>query len=204
MAQYRLTVGGVFPSGRRWSFRQHYSSAASVATILSDWAAAWTTAWNTATTGLATLYPTGTVLTQFTAATLVGIPYRETTKAISDVSLPGTASGDSLPETSAILVSRRTAEVGGRNRGRTYLPAPSEVVQADSLMDATNAGHVSTSVDGVRTAMVSAGHTPVIYNVKTSTADPVVQTNKTITAEETDRNLRTQRRRVRKAAAIYV
>jgi hypothetical protein len=52
--------------------------------------------------------------------------------------------------------------------------------------------------------MVGAGHTPVIYNVGTSTADPVAQTNKTITAEETDRVLRTQRRRVRKAAAIYV
>jgi len=204
MTQYRLTVSGIFPSGRKWSFRQHYSSAASEASILADWASAWTTAWTTATTGLATLYPTGTVLTQYSASTLVGSPYRETTKSISDVTHAGTASGDSLPETSAILISRRTAQVGGRNRGRTYLPAPSEVVQADSVMDATNAGHVSTSIDGVRTAMTGAGHTPVIYNVKTSGADPVVQTNKTITAEETDRVLRTQRRRVRKASAIYV
>lgn len=204
MTQYRLTVSGVFPSGRPWSFRQHYSSAASEATILSDWSAAWVAAWTTATTGLATLYPTGTVMTQFTAATLVGTPYRETTKSISDVTHAGTASGDSLPETSAILVSRRTAQVGARNRGRTYLPAPSEITQADSVMDATNAGHVSTSIDGVRTAMTGAGHTPVIYNTKTSTADPVVQTNKTITAEETDRVLRSQRRRVRKGVAIYV
>lgn len=204
MTQYRLTVHGVFPSGRAWSFRQHYSSAASIATILSDWTTAWETAWTTATTGLATLYPTGTVFTGTTAATLVGTPYRETTKSVSAVSHAGTASGDSLPETSAILVSRRTAMVGARNRGRTYLPAPSEVVQADSVMDATSTGHVSTSIDGVRTAMVGAGHTPVIYNTVESTADPVVQTNKTITAEETDRVLRTQRRRVRKAAAIYV
>lgn len=204
MTQYRLTMSGVYATGRTWSIRQHYVSPATLATILSDWSNAWTTAWTTATTGLATVYPTGTVLTEFTAATLVGTPYRETTKDNNPVSHVGTASGDGLPEQAAVLVSRRTAEVGGRNRGRSYLPAPSEVVSVDGVIDSTNAGHISTSINGVRIAMVTAGHTPVIYNTKVSPADPTLQTNKTIVLEEIDRVLRSQRRRVRKETAIYV
>lgn len=204
MTQYRLTVSGVYGNGRTWSFRQHYSSAASLATILADWSAAWTTAWTTATTGLATVYATSTVLTEFTAATLTGTPYREGLKSANPVTHAGTASGDSMAPADSILVSRRTAQVGGRNRGRTYLPAPAEAVQNDGLLTVTDAGHVSTSINGVRTAMVGAGHTPVIYNTKVSTADPVVQTNKTVTLEEVDRILRTQRRRQEKLAAVYV
>ena len=46
MTQYRLTVEGVYPNGRTWSFRQHYASAASLSTIIADWSNAWTTAWN--------------------------------------------------------------------------------------------------------------------------------------------------------------
>jgi hypothetical protein len=204
MTQYRLTVAGVYANGRTWSFRQHYSSAASLATILADWSGAWTTAWTTATTGLATVYATGTVLTSYSAAVLTGIPYREGLKTVSAVSHAGTASGDNLPPANAILVSRRSAQVGARNRGRTYLPAPAEAVQADGTMDVTNAGHVSTTIGVVRTTMTGAGHTPVIYNVKVSAADPVVQTNKTITIEEVDRVLRTQRRREEKLRAVYI
>ncbi len=204
MTQYRLTMEGVFPNGRTWSLRQHYSSAASLSTILADWSTAWTTAWTTATTGLATVYSTGTVLTNFTAAVLSGTPYREGLKALNPVTHAGTVSGDSMSPVNAILISRRTAQVGGRNRGRSYLPAPAESTQVDGEMDVTNAGHVSTSINGVRVAMVGAGHTPVIYNVKTSAADPVLQTNKTINLEEVDRILRSQRRRQEKTRAVYV
>jgi hypothetical protein len=207
MTQYRLTVSGTYGNGRKWSFRQHYVSAASLATILADWKADWEAAWTTATTGLGTVAATTTSFTGLSAAELVstgGSPYREQTKLFSTVSHAGTGSGDSLPSNSAILVSRRTAAVGGRNRGRTYLFAPCEAAQADGVLDATTAGHVTTSITGVRTAMVASGHTPVIYNTKTSVHDPFIQNNKTITSEETDRVLRNQRRRSAEQVAIYV
>jgi|SRR5215467_4156652 len=204
MTQYRLTVSGTYGNGRTWSWRQHYTSAASEGSILADWKSAWETAWTTATTGLATLAATDTTFTEVTAATLTGVPYREASKSPATVSHAGTGTGDSLPAQSAILVTRRTAGVGGRNRGRTYLFAPCEGVQADGVLTSTVAGHVSTSINGVRTAMTGAGHTPVIYNSKTSTADPVLQVNKTITAEFTDEVLRSQRRRARKQRAVYV
>jgi hypothetical protein len=46
----------------------------------------------------------------------------------------------------------------------------------------------------------------VVYNAKVSkvpTVDPVVQTLKTVASELVDQRLRTQRRRVRKAKAVY-
>lgn len=204
MTQYRLTVGGTYGNGRKWSFRQHYVSAASLATILADWETAWETAWTTATTGLATVAATTTSFTSVSAAELTGAPYREGLKTVTNVSHAGTGTGDSLSSHDAILVSRRTALVGGRNRGRTYLFAPCEAAQVDGVLTATDAGHVSTSIAGVRTAMVGAGHTPVIYNVKTSVHDPFIQNNKTITSEEIDRVLRSQRRRTEKQVAVYV
>lgn len=204
MTQYRLTVSGTYGNGRKWSFRQHYVSAASLATILADWKTQWEAAWTTATTGLATVAATTTTFTGLSAAELSGAPYREGLKSFNTVSHAGTGTGDSLPSNSAMLVSRRTAQVGGRNRGRTYLFAPCEAAQVDGVLTSTDAGHVSTSIGGVRTGMVSAGHTPVIYNVKTSVHDPFIQNNKTITAEEVDRVLRNQRRRSEKQVAIYV
>jgi hypothetical protein len=204
MTQFRLTVNGTYANGRKWSFRQHYTSAASLSSILADWKTQWEAAWTTATTGLATVAASTTTFTGLSAAELTGVPYREGLKSFDTVSHVGTGTGDSLSSHDAILVSRRTAAVGGRNRGRTYLFAPCEAAQVDGVLTTTDAGHVSTSINGVRTAMVSAGHTPVIYNVKTSIADPIIQVNKTITAEEVDRVLRSQRRRTEKQTAIYV
>jgi len=204
MTQYRLTVSGTFGNGRKWSLRQHYVSAASLATILADWKTQWEAAWTTATTGLATLMASTTTFTGVSAAELTGNPYREGLKTANAVSHVGTGTGDSLSSHDAILVSRRGAAVGARNRGRSYLPAPCEAAQVDGVLTTTDSGHASTSINAVRTAMVAAGHTPVIYNTKTSVADPFIQNNKTITSEEVDRVLRSQRRRTEKQVAIYV
>jgi len=204
MTQYRLTVEGTYASGRKWSFRQHYASGATLAAIEATWVGAWVAAWTTIANPLQAIYPTTVVFTETTAASLTGAPYRETSKVIDTFSHPGTSVADGLPEQVAILVSRRTDFIGGRNRGRSSLPAPAEDTALAGELTALVAGHITTAVNGVRTAMTTAGHTPVIYNVKASLIDPVPQTNKTITSEKTDRVLRTQDRRIRKGTAVYV
>jgi hypothetical protein len=52
--------------------------------------------------------------------------------------------------------------------------------------------------------MAAAGHVQVIFNDKPTVLDPVTATTKPVTLCETDRVIRTQRRRVRKEAAQYV
>lgn len=204
MTQYRLTVQGTFVSGRTWSFRQHYSSGSTTTIITGDWQTAWTAAWTTIANPLQVIYPTTTVVTEFSGAALNGVPYREGEKVVNSVTIPGTSVNDGLPDTDAILISRRTALVGGRNRGRTYLPAPDESLAVGSELTALVAGHITTAINGVRAYMNAAGHTPVIYNTKASLIDPIIQSNKTIVSEKTDRIIRNQRRRDRKLAAVYV
>ena len=52
------------------------------------------------------------------------------------VSLGGGSSGDSLPPQVAALVAKNTGLFGRRNRGRNYLPPPSEAEQAGGLLSA--------------------------------------------------------------------
>jgi hypothetical protein len=52
--------------------------------------------------------------------------------------------------------------------------------------------------------MAAAGHVQVIMNERPTVHDPVTATTKPVTSCETDRVMRSQRRRVRKSPAQYV
>lgn len=204
MPVYRAVASGVFASGETWSFRQHFDSSASISTISGDWSSQINSAWTNGSHGLETLYPTGTELTQTSVAELSGVPYREGLKQVAVATLPGTSADDTLPEQVCILVSLRAASVGRLNRGRIHLPAPVETVATGGELDSTPSTRVSTAINALYDGMRLAGHTPVIYNVKASVHDPVVQTLKTIVTEEVDRVLRSQRQRTKKRRAVYV
>jgi len=204
MTIYRATASGVFASGETWSFRQHFNSVAAIGTISGDWAAAIVSMWTDGTHGIQTLYPTGTLLTATSVAALSGVPFREGAKQVAPTSHAGTAVTDSLPEQVCILVSLRAANVGGRNRGRIHLPAPTEDVATGGEMDSTPSARVSTAINALYASMRLSGHDPVVYNTAVSVADPVIQTTKSIVTEEVDRVLRTMRRRTRKRRAVYV
>lgn len=207
MTTFRCTASGVFPSGLRWSFRQHFSSTATTATVASDWSAALTGWWSDGTNGMGLSYPTGTLLDLSTCAMLVGVPFRETEKVETTHTLAGTLSTDSLPESNCIVASLRATEVGARNRGRVHFPAPAEDQATGGVLTTAASTRVSTATDNLYASMRSAGHTPVVYNVKVSkvpTVDPVVQTLKVIASQQIDKNLRTQRRRTRSRKALYV
>lgn len=207
MTIYRCTASGAFASGLTWSFRQHFDSAASIATINADWSNALIAWWTDATNGMQGMYPVATTFDLSTTAALAGVPFREGAKLSQTHALIGAATGDSMPEQNCIVVSLRGAEVGRKNRGRIHYPAPSEDKAVGGLLTPTDSTHVSTATTVLYAAMRTAGHTPVIYNAKVSkvpTVDPVVQTTKVVVSEEVDRVIRTQRRRSRKRRAEYV
>lgn len=207
MTVYRCTASGAFASGLTWSFRQHFSSTSAIATIAADWTAALNTWWTDATNGMQGIYPTGTTFDLSTVAALSGVPFREGAKLEQTHALAGALSSDSLPEQDCIVVSLRAAEVGRKNRGRIHYPAPAEDQVTGGVLNGTPSTHVSTATNVLYAAMRAAGHTPVVYNVKASPhgdVDPVPQTLKVIATEEIDRNIRTQRRRVRKRRPLYV
>lgn len=209
MSTYRCVAYGRYASGRTWTFRQYFTSSALLATVQTDWNAQLSDAWTNATHGLETLYPTTTVLDlsrTYQIALTLGPPVK-LVSSYSDqntLSLPGTSANDGLPDQDSVVVSLRTAGVGVNNRGRTFLPALDETIVTGDLIGSVQATRVTTAMTALRTGMAAAGHVHVILNDKATVHDPVVATTKPVTLCETDRVMRTQRRRARKNAAVYV
>jgi len=209
VALYRCVASGVYASGRAWSFRQHFSSSAVLATVQSDWAAQSVAAWTDGTHGLQTLYPTTTVFNRartYQLAFTLGPPVKlvATAAAESAFTHAGTSANDGLPDQDAVVVSLRTAGVGVNNRGRTFLPALDETIVVGDLIGSTQATRVTTAMTALRAGMAAAGHVQVILNDVATKLDPAPGTTKPVTSCETDRVMRTQRRRIRKSAAVYV
>ena len=209
MALYRCVAYGTFTSGRRWSFRQNFSSSATLATVQTDWSAAVAVAWTDATHGLEVLYPTTTILDLTRTYSLfltLGPPIKVKASAAAQTTavLPGTSANDGMPDQDAIVVSLRTAGVGVNNRGRTFLPACDETIVTGDVLGNTQATRVTTALTALRTSMAASGHIHVIFNDQPTVHDPVTATTKPVTLCETDRVIRSQRRRIRKSAAVYV
>lgn len=209
MALYRCVAYGIYDSGRTWSFRQKFSSSASVTAVQADWHAQIDSMWTNGSHGLQTLYPTTTVLdlTRTYALFLtLGPPIKVKASAAAQntETLPGTSANDGLPDQDSVLVSLRTAGIGVNNRGRTFLPACDETIVVGDILGNTEATRVTAALTALRTGMAAAGHTHVLFNDEPTVLDPVTATLKTVTMCETDRVIRTQRRRIRKEAAQYV
>jgi len=209
MALYRCVAYGVYASGRAWSFRQNFTSSAALSVVQADWDAQVLDAWGNGTHGLETLYPTTTVLNKTRTYALfltLGPPILvKASAAAEDTSTnAGTSANDGLPDQDATVVSLRTAGVGPNNRGRTYLPALDETIVVENLIGSTPATRVKTAMTALRTGMAAAGHVQVLFNDRPTVLDPVTATTKPVTLCEVDRVMRTQRRRVRKATAVYV
>jgi len=209
MTLYSCEAHGVFLSGRLWSFRQDFSSSAALATVEADWLAATGSMWTDGTHGLQTLYPTTTIFQStktYQRLIVAGTPGKiiSTAVATDGFTHAGTSANDGLPDQDAVLVSLRAAGVGPNQRGRTYLPAIDETIVVGDILGATPAGRVTTAMTALRTSMASAGHTQVLWNDKPTLRDPAIGTLKPVTSCNTDRVIRTQRRRVRKEVAQYV
>jgi hypothetical protein len=203
MTLYRCVAAGVYASGRRWSIRQYFVSSAVLATVETDWLAQIASLWTDGSHGLQTLYPTTTVLNETTTYQLS--PTLLATALVQDQpSHPGTSANDGLPDQNSILVSQRTAGVGQNNRGRTFLPAPDETIVVGDLLGSTPATRVSTAMSALRTGMGASGHIYVLLNTKVTKRDPVIGTTKTVTHCQTDRVIRSQRRRIEGDPAVYV
>lgn len=209
MALYRCVAYGTYNSGRTWSFRQNFSSAATLATVEADWFAQVVAAWTDGAHGLQTLYPTTTSLKLTRTYSLfltLGPPIlvKASAAAQNTAVHAGTSVNDGLPDQDAVVVSLRTAGVGPNNRGRTFLPAVDETIVTGDILGNTQATRVTTAMTALRAGMAAAGHVQVIFNDRPTVHDPVTATTKPITLCETDQVIRSQRRRIRKSAAQYV
>lgn len=214
MTLYRCVAYGIYTSGQKWSFRQNFSSAATLATVENDWKTAITSLWTDGTHGIQTVYPTTTVLNKTRTYQLAIVPVTVGGVTVNKfvavnaredaAALAGTSANDGLPDQDALLVSLRADGVGPNHRGRTFLPAPDETLVVGDVMGTTPATRVSTAMTALRAAMSAAGHTQELWNEKVTARDPIVGTLKPVNLCEVDRVIRTQSRRIEKKAGQYV
>jgi hypothetical protein len=208
MTFFKAVAHGVYASGREWSFRQIFSSSASLTVVEANWESELMNLWTNGAYGLETLYPTTTVLQGDSVYELqvnLGPPLRVDAIGLaqSAFSAPGTSANDGLPDQDAVLVSLRTAFPGTWARGRTYLPAIDETIVVGDLIGSVPATRVTTAMTALRSNMAAAGHVQVLLNERPTRHDPLLAIPKTVTSCKTDRVMRTQRRRVRKELAQY-
>jgi hypothetical protein len=202
MTDYLATVRGVQPNGRSWSTSRHITSNQTEPGLLTTWSNAWTTAWNLATTGLSTVYTTGLTITQFEVGTLNG-SMRKVSKSQSNVSLPGTATGTSLPANNSIVVDWTSPSTQRWGRGRQALPAPadSQVVN-DDLVPAT-ATDVKAAMVSIHTAVAADGSTYFVFPRFTTQGGQPAFTKTVITIPLVRNKTGSQRKRYKKESVSY-
>jgi hypothetical protein len=162
MSDYHATVQGTYGNGVNWSFGTNITSQQNGQGLLTTWANAWGTAWSTASTGLATLYPTTTKITNYRIALLDG-NYSQTSAWSQTADAPGTAVGDSLPFQEAVCISLRGTQIGRHARGRFYLPALEETFVNDNVIISNAMSRLSSAVKAVQAQVTADGSTFFVY-----------------------------------------
>jgi len=203
MTNYLHKASGTSPSGQFWSFGMNSVSS------LSEAAAQ--TSWNTrvsaffATSGVAALYKTTSILTA-TSTSTASATWHQTTKTSNVVSVAGTATTQELPEQVAMVYSLFTAQANKGGRGRAFLPAPvaaALTANTGGELSSANATTIATALATMRTGLLSDGLQLVIFNRKATLSSPTPFTVKNVTGGKLDSILHTQRRRGDKRTAVY-
>jgi hypothetical protein len=82
-----------------------------------------------------------------------------------DVNLPGIASGECLPCNNALLVQKRTAFGGRRNRGRNFWPGLEKNGVSDAgLIASATLGGMQTNWEAMQAGMEALGYDPVLLH----------------------------------------
>lgn len=120
----------------------------------------------------------------------------------ADADIVGLGAATVLPQNCALLVRKRTASAGRRNRGRFYVPIFGILESAVSQIGVISGGDVSgqqTGWDAFHTALTSGGAhplTPVILHSDGGVTAPGAPT--VITSFHVEPIIATQRRRLRR------
>lgn len=202
MTDYYCQVKGSYAGAASWSFGLRVTSNQAQASLLTTWQNAWTNAWTNATYGLATMYPTGTEITEYSVATL-DANYKQVSKSLAAVSQPGTSTDDTLPYLNSIVVSTRTAMIGRHARGRFFLPSPGESSINNNVVTSAAVTRVKSAVESVKTAIQADGSTFFVVHVPTITPPTVAGPKYVITDFLVSNKPARQSRRVSKIQPTY-
>lgn len=171
MALYRHVASGIYP-GESWSFTLHTLSSADLPTAQSNWGDALAALWTGALD--AEIY-TDVSLTEYTTASLNTATGAQISRLSDDVTLPGVATGASLPAQCSLAVSWRTATATRAGRGRMYLPAMAVSVMSAGKASAGTITAVVAAVKAMTDVLVGDAMTPVLYSRSAHTTTEITK-----------------------------
>jgi len=91
------------------------------------------------------------------------------------LNVPGTQTGDMLPPQAAAVLSWRTAFIGRKNRGRTYVFGLAESCQSQGLINGTQLGILGTLAAAIRVAWpATVNGQLVLYHRVTNTSTAII------------------------------
>ena len=173
MALYRHIASGTFP-GDSWSFTLHTLGSADLATAQTSWSGAVSALW---TGALDAYVATDVEVTEVSTASLTQATGGQISRLIDDVTLPGVATGETLPAQCALCISWGSSLATRAGQGRAYLPP-----LAVSVMDAGRVSSAAcTAIAAAAHDMVAAlegdGLNPVLYSRTTFLTTPITKGN---------------------------
>lgn len=203
MSDYRATVHGTYGNGINWSFGLNITSLQTGQGLLATWANAWAGAWAGGSTGIETLYPTTTAITKYRVvlydALWGGASFWE-----QNVTAPGTAVGDTLPFQESVVVSTRGNTMGGKGRGRFYMPALEETQVNNNLVISAAASRLSAGVNLVKAGVIADGSSFFVFKRPNRKLGTPAGPKYPVTVFEVSNKPATQKRRTRKILPTYV
>ncbi len=116
------------------------------------------------------------------------------------INVAGSASWESPPPNTAVLVQKRTGRAGRNQRGRMYIPptvVSETLVDTLGVIDNTKLGLLNAQWAGFRTSMVAADYTPYLLHGGTKANPTVAPPPTLVTSFLVEPLVATQRRRLR-------
>lgn len=176
MALYQNRFIGTLPEGDTFTFSWWTDSTQDLATVQAgnvQWAQ---DLWAGATDGegLEDLLPSSCVLTTVRTGLITQATGQQQAVDEDTVNLPGVATGNSLPNDVALVVSLRTNLANRRGRGRFYLPSlVATTLTAAGRLDPTAQQNIVDSLANAWNGYTGVGD-PVVYSRTQRTIEDVI------------------------------
>jgi hypothetical protein len=195
MPNFIHKAAGSLPSGAFWSFGLYSMGAVSEATAEATWGGAVATFFGT--TAVAALWRTDMVFTASSTST-ASATWKQSTITRTTHSVPGTATSQQLPDSSAAIVTLRSVNATKSAHGRWYLPPLAETALAmgpgPHLSAGTNTA-LSAGISALFTALSTGGLTPVILTRRPTVSGLPAYSTQAITHRDIPNILGVQTRR---------
>lgn len=168
MTNFRCRINGQLGGTLPWSCGVIMAGTLSEAALLAQFSTAVTNLWTTATNGLQNFMTSDVTVTGVSVATLDPSTFHELTKTTGTLSIPGTATGNSLPWDTAEVIGLGSTGLQRYQRGRMKLPPFATNQIASHVIIPTTTAKMKIVLDAFFPAARAGMTGYIVFNQKTT------------------------------------